>query len=148
MSTNSLLAGLFPVPNSSLDNAALASEVKSLFFLLIVSIPPSSADTFLAFDVDDSACRLGLAVSDRLLGIEIGEGGNPNPSMVYLASGKLSRGLLGLSVMVDIVSVVFVDSSYVWIVVCSIRGVRYGMYDERCVDGKRQRDQEMNHCSG
>ena len=106
MSTNNLLAGLFPVPNSSLDNAALASEVKSLLFLLIVSIPPSSADTFLAFDVDDSACRLGLAVRDRLLGIEIGEGGNPNPSMVYLASGKLSSGLLGLSVMVVIVTIV------------------------------------------
>ena len=48
----------------------------------MVSTPPSSADTFLAFDVDDSACRLGLEWSDRLLGIEIGEGGNPNPSMV------------------------------------------------------------------
>jgi hypothetical protein len=82
LSTNNLLAGLLPIPNSSLDNAALASCVKSLLFLLMVSTPPSSADTFLAFDVDDSACRLGLEWSDRLLGIEIGEGGNPNPSMV------------------------------------------------------------------
>jgi len=81
LSANNLLAGLFPVPNSSLDNAALASSVKSLLFLLIVSTPPSSADTFLAFDVDDSPCRLGLAFSDRLLGIEIGEGGNPNASV-------------------------------------------------------------------
>jgi len=54
----------------------------SLLFLLIVSTPPSSADTFLAFDVDASACRLGLEWIDRLLGIEIGEGGKPNPSTV------------------------------------------------------------------
>jgi hypothetical protein len=69
----------------------------------MVSTPPSSADTFLAFDVDDSACRLGLEWSDRLLGIEIGEGGNPNPSMVYRESGNASSGLLGLSVIEVIV---------------------------------------------
>jgi hypothetical protein len=103
LSTNNLLAGLLPIPNSSLDNAALASCVKSLLFLLMVSTPPSSADTFLAFDVDDSPCRLGLEWSDRLLGIEIGEGGNPNPSMVYRESGKASSGLLGLSVIEVIV---------------------------------------------
>jgi hypothetical protein len=116
LSTNSLLAGLFPIPNSSLDNAALASEVKSLLFLLIVSTPPSSAETFLAFDVDDSACRLGLALSDRLLGIETGEGGNPNPVTVYWDSGKLSKGLLGLSVIDVIVGIVVVVGRCVWVV--------------------------------
>jgi hypothetical protein len=116
LSTNSLLAGLFPIPNSSLDNAALASEVKSLLFLLIVSTPPSSSDTFLAFDVDDSACRLGLALSDRLLGIETGEGGSPNPVTVYWDSGKLSKGLLGLSVIDVIVGIVVVVGRCVWVV--------------------------------
>jgi hypothetical protein len=95
-----------PVPKSSLDNAAFASDPRSLLFLLIVSTPPCSADTFLAFEVDDSPCRLGLEVSDRLLGNETGEGGNA--SVVYCASGRDSSGRRGRSVMDVIVDIVLV----------------------------------------
>lgn len=101
--TNNRLAGLLPVPNSSLDNAAFASGAKSLLFLLMVSTPPSSAETFLAFDEDGSPCRPGLAVMDRLLGIEMGDGGRP--CVVYGASGSDSSGCLGLSDMVVIVDI-------------------------------------------
>jgi hypothetical protein len=56
-STNNLRAGLFPVPNSSKDKAAFASGARSLLFLLIVSTPPCSAETFLAFVDEDSPAR-------------------------------------------------------------------------------------------
>jgi hypothetical protein len=104
-----------PVPNSSLDNAAFASGANSLLFLLIVSTPPSSAETFLAFEEDASPCRPGLEVMDRLLGIEMGDGGSA--CIVYGASGSVSSGFLGLS---DMVVIVGVDGRVleVWMGVC------------------------------
>ena len=103
-STNSRLAGLFPVPSSSSANALFALGVISLFFLRIVSCPPSpSPETFLCFAKvdDDSPIRPGLDVSDRLLGNETGDGGSGNPE--NWDNGSVSSGRLGRRLIVDIV---------------------------------------------
>jgi len=73
-STNNLLAGLFPIPKSSLSKTAFAFGVTSFpRLLLTVSNPcPSVLEVFLAFAeslVDDEA-----AGALRLVGSDIGDG--------------------------------------------------------------------------